>query len=365
MSADVYDIHGLCTITVASDVPARSVLEETFRHFAVEGAGGPGGGRRLRIVASVDEVVAGEVARRGGARGPGYVSGGSWFVLDDRSLAARSDGEDLIAGSDGNIDRAVLFLLDWLLLDASVCLVHTAIASVNGHGVLISGWGGVGKTATLARLCRADGGAFIADDMGFISEAGRCLSLPKPMYVYPYHRDLFPELFAGRHKPLVPPAATRQVERIRRRVRPLFELDPRLENWARRHTPEHMKTDPTDALPGVPVEESAPVDLVIRLERTSPSGTEIGVEVVEPSEAVNGLVHEFVHEVADIPGFRPAFAATSAGIRPLSTWLNLREEILNRAVDGSTCVRVSVPEGVDGTATAEAVAQIVRTHTSG
>jgi hypothetical protein len=215
----------------------------------------------------------------------------------------------------------------------------------------------VGKTATLANLCR-NGARFIADDMVFLTEAKEALSLPKPMFIYPYHEPLFPELFAGEHKRLVPVALTPATEVLRTAVRPLFTVSPALENWARRITPEHMKTPPGRALPGVEIADRTPVRLILRLERSEGAHAEIGA--MDKGELVTGLVHEFFGEETALTGLSLPLATSSAGLYPLDHWLDHRRAALTPVVEEATVLRIQVPTFATSSSTSDLLRSVIR-----
>lgn len=351
-----YDLHGRCVIDVSPDVPGAGVIDEMLGWASCtidEQA------PAIQVFASVDVAARhAEIDRTNGRRGPGFDYGDGWFTTEDgRILVAQHDGT-LVVGADRSIDRLLLTMVDWLVTKQDTGLIHAAAIAVGDVGVLLSGWGGVGKTATLTNLCRQSGARFIGDDMMFVTGTGEALSLPKPMIIYSYHQPLFPELFASPHKTLVPSALTSAASTARDLVRPLFDASPGLEDWARRVTPQHMKTQPSKAIPGLEIVDRAKVDLVVRLERSTVEHKAI---VQAPlKEATDGLVTEFVGEQTAGTGLALLLAATSAGIRTLDEWLADRRGVMRRFCDGPNLVRIQLPASMSAEEASGIVSDIVR-----
>jgi hypothetical protein len=204
-------------------------------------------------------------------------------------------GSSVILAGKRNLLPYVGPVLQWLMLQKGHCLAHAAAVAVNGRGILLPAWGGTGKTTAIVSLLKkVPGASFLSDDYTILSEKGYMLAYPKAFFIYPYHRDLFPHLFKARHKPLMPPALSGALERVRKVVRPVCMAFPRLENIARRITPEHMLVPAHVALPDVDFSSSAPVDIVLFVVRYS--GEKTLVEEIDAAEATRQLVGNWYYE---------------------------------------------------------------------
>ena len=186
-------------------------------------------------------------------------------------------------------------IMQWLMMQKNHCFVHSAAVSVNGEGILLPGWGGTGKTSAIICLLKEIRGAgFLSDDYTILSAEGHLLAYPKAFFIYPYHRDLFGHLFKAKHKPLVPAALSGILEHIRTVVRPICMAFPRLENVARRLTPEHMQVPARVALPDADFSDKAPLKVVLFVERYS--GDRILLEEMSLSEAKRRMVGNWYYE---------------------------------------------------------------------
>jgi len=142
--------------------------------------------------------------------------------------------------------------LEWLswalqltLLQAQACFVHGAGVEVDGQGVLLPSWGGVGKTAIAKHFVVNLGWRLLGDDLVILTDRGQCLGFPKPMVLYPYHRRQFPAVFASGHGPAAPMVMNSALSRLAAFAKPLLRLSPALLQWARRHNPQSVRVNPS------------------------------------------------------------------------------------------------------------------------
>jgi putative flippase GtrA len=74
-------------------------------------------------------------------------------------------------------------LLRFVVADRGRMLLHSACVEIDGHGILLSARTDTGKTGTILRLLREQGGEFLSDDMTVIDEHATALSFPKPLTI--------------------------------------------------------------------------------------------------------------------------------------------------------------------------------------
>ena len=53
--------------------------------------------------------------------------------------------------------------------------------------------------------------AFMGDDWAFATREGTMLGYAKPMFIKPHHKAIYPHLFQGLQKPLIPSSISRPV----------------------------------------------------------------------------------------------------------------------------------------------------------
>jgi hypothetical protein len=74
-------------------------------------------------------------------------------------------------------------LLRFVVADRGRMLLHSACLDLGGHGVMLSARTDTGKTGTILRLLREQGGEFLSDDMTIIDEDATALAFPKPLTI--------------------------------------------------------------------------------------------------------------------------------------------------------------------------------------
>jgi hypothetical protein len=115
-----------------------------------------------------------------------------------------------------------------ILLRRRVSLVHACGLGWDGHGVVLCGRGGVGKSSVAFATHSEPRLQLLSDDIILMRETGELLSFPGPLSVYPYHHDLLPgavqaKLRAGKARsrvlgPLESLALTRSLGHAARRL---------------------------------------------------------------------------------------------------------------------------------------------------
>jgi 4-amino-4-deoxy-L-arabinose transferase-like glycosyltransferase/putative flippase GtrA len=74
-------------------------------------------------------------------------------------------------------------LLRFVLVSRGRMLLHSACVELDGVGVMLSALTDTGKTATVLRLLREQGGRFLSDDMTIVDPTGRAVCFPKPLTI--------------------------------------------------------------------------------------------------------------------------------------------------------------------------------------
>lgn len=90
--------------------------------------------------------------------------------------------------------RIWLWVIFLKLIEEQKALIHASSIEYEGKGFLFGSWGGVGKTTSLLKLLLTTDANFLSDDMSIIDTDGRLYLNPKPLHIYPYNWEGFPEL---------------------------------------------------------------------------------------------------------------------------------------------------------------------------
>jgi hypothetical protein len=253
-----FDLHGLCTMAVDPAAPTADQLSTMFTAFRV-----------ARLAGDADIVVTGRVAPR-----PRMSLLEHELAYDDEAVLMPHAGVQVVnrlgrweVQGQGELLTTVLPVLDLVAVEHGHAMIHAATMEIGEVGVAMPAAGGTGKTSTIAKAMRWGDTAFMGDDWAFVSQHGELLGYAKPMFIKPHHRPIYPHLFQGVRKPLVPPVLSVPVSRLTTIVHPAFARHPRLAAFSRRWSPEHRMVAPADALQGKPIRSRAPLRLAVFVER--------------------------------------------------------------------------------------------------
>jgi hypothetical protein len=268
-----------------------------------------------------------------------------------------------VLASNRDLLPFVMPVIQWLLLKKQHSFVHGAAIAIKGQGILLPGWGGTGKTSAIIYLLKElPDAAFLADDYTILSSDGHLLSFPKAFFIYPYHQQIFPHLFKAKHKPLVPSAFSGVLERIRTIVRPTIMAFPKLENFARRFTPEHMQVPARNALPDAKFVDAVPLGSVLFIERYSGDKTYID-ELNLPqarSRLIGNWYYEQGHCAQDL-----LLGAAGTGVMDYETYFSGMALVINAALAGKEIYRLrmgSLSPAQTGKAVRDAVVKVLGCH---
>lgn len=310
-----FDFHGRVGIRVDPDAPGAGQLADMFASVATDRAVPPG----LHVVREHPALTA-----------PSSVEDELLYdeqtVIDRRQDigVTRTDDGFLVSGR-GEVLTTVVPLLDHLMTRRGAAMIHAATITVDGIGVAMPAGGGTGKTSSVAKLWRQPGVAFMGDDWAFLDRSGLLLGLQKPMFIKAHHREVYPELFEGARKPLVPRGLARPVGRLTTRVHPHIVRHPRLAAAARRWSPEHRTVHFRSTFPDAPVAETAPLGLVVFIERYAGPAALLAERSAE--WMVDRILGNFHFELAD-PSRAMLDGLTATGLLPLDQYLAAKRSVV-------------------------------------
>jgi hypothetical protein len=338
-----FDFHGRARMGVARAAPAAAQLCTMFADFLTENGDGP---FDLTVTGEIDPIRGAAYAEDAFS----YTSNAIW--LRTPRLQIQRDGTGMRLNGPGELLTTVLPLLDRVLVERDVAMIHAATVSINGHGVALPAAGGVGKTSAIAKLMRCPSVGFMGDDWAFVSAQGDLLGFGKPMSIKPYHRTIYPHLFQRVRKPLVPKRLSRPIGRLTTVVHPFMVRHPHLAAFVRRWSPEHMIVSPRDALRGALIVRSAPLSAVVFAERYD--GAEPHLNEFHQTAMVSRMLGNFhiemtVHsrEVLNLLG--------ATGLIPLQDIFADKAAILGKALQNVPTFLLQVPVAYDADRASDAV----------
>jgi hypothetical protein len=253
-----FDVHGLCTMAVDKGAPTADQLSTMFAAFATD-----------RTTSRPDIVIKGIVEPR---RAMSVLE--HELAYDDEAVLMPHAGVQILHSNGcwevqgaGELLTTVLPILDLVAVQQGCAMIHAATMEIDGVGVAMPAAGGTGKTSTIAKAMRWTDTAFMGDDWAFVSEQSDLLGYAKPMFIKPHHRVIYPHLFEGVRKPLVPSVLSGPLSQLTTIVHPAFARRPKLAAFTRRWSPEHRMVAPEDALQGGRISARARLRLVVFVER--------------------------------------------------------------------------------------------------
>jgi hypothetical protein len=325
-----FDIHGRIGIRVERSAPTVSVLREMLEPFET-----------TRGLARIDMTVS---ARHLGTTSPSHAEH-SYRYTESTLLINGMDveihfGDSVRLSGTREMITTLIPVLDAIGVQHDLGMIHAAMVSYHGHGIAMPAWGGVGKTSTCAKLLRLPDVGFMGDDWGFISGAGELLGYWKPMFIKPHHKPIYPHLFEGTRKPLIPSELSKPLSQLATLVHPVITKHPRLAGFTRRWSPEHMMVTPRQAFPHAAMASVAPLATSVFVERFE--GHEAILEVKDPAWMVSRIIGNFHSE---LPGHsRDVITALGAtGLVPLERFYGEKQAILTRALGDLPCFWLRVP----------------------
>ena len=222
--------------------------------------------------------------------------------------------------------------------------VHSAGLERNGTAVLLAARNGFGKTALIGHFMRRAGWRLLGDDLTLLSADGTCYGYPRAMVVHPEHRPFFPELFAQDAGPSAPRALSSTLERAGRMVKPLLRQVPGLLESARRHNPQTARITPTAAFAPERIAASAPLAIVVSLERR---GDISHAQLWPLQESLAARLLGSTIEEFDARCVRISNVAMALGLLDLETtygaWIDVLRAGLVRARSYTLCAPATLP----------------------
>jgi len=264
----------------------------------------------------------------------------SAVAFHDERIQVVHDGRRYRIHGGGELLTTLVPILDRAMVERDMAMFHAATVAYKGVGIALPAAGGTGKTSTIAKLMRERGFGFMGDDWAFMSGEGWQYGFAKPMFIKPHHRPIYPHLFEGKRKPLVPKALSRPVGRVTTIVHPAVVKYPRLADALRRWSPEHRMVTPGRALPDSEIIDSAPLGLAVFIERFD--GARTRLEERTRAWMVDRMIGNFHIEMA---GFSQHVVAGLGASSVLSArrYFGDKADVLERALDGIPCHVLRVP----------------------
>lgn len=325
-----FDVHNLVAVDVDPGTPGAPQLLDMLEPFVGESSAPA----RIRVTGEMGAMV--QPSR---AEDTYRYTDRSLLLPRDRVTVTCTEDGFTVAGR-GELLTAVIPLLDRLCVMQGAAMVHAAVVSLDGRGVFMPAWGGVGKTSTVAKLLAQDRSAFLADDWAFLRADGTLLAYAKPMFLKPHHRTIYPQAFTGIRKPLAPGRLTHSLEHLATAVHPVIVRYPRTAAFTRRWSPEHTMVRPADVFGPTRLADAAPLQVAVFLERFD--GTEAILDARTTEWMTSRVVGNFHSELPGVS--RDLITALGAtGLVTAAEHFGQKAAVVARALAGVPCYRLRIP----------------------
>lgn len=325
-----FNVHDRVGVRVDPRAPAARQLRTMLACFATDAA--------VPVDISIDE-------RREPMPNAGRLEDELTYTDDalyftDEEVQIVVDGLRYRIHGPGELLTSLVPVLDRAMTQRGASMIHAATMAYGGHGIALPAAGGTGKTSTVAKLMRREGWSFMGDDWAFLADDNTLLGYEKPMFIKPHHKAIYPHLFDGARKPLVPPRLSRSVGKVTTTVHPHIVRYPRLADLARRWSPEHRMIDARRAFPGREPTRTAPLAIAVYVERFE--GARARLQDRTREWMVDRMMGNFHIEMAGFSQHIVASMAASSVI-PWGEHVDAKRDVLGKALNGRPCYLLQVP----------------------
>ena len=327
-----FDFHGIATMRVESTAPTAALLTDIFFPFLTET---PAPDADLTVTETgqqISDPSYGETEYEYTTRS---------LVIHDTEVQILKDGDKYSLSGSRELLVSALPLIDRILVTKGAAMVHAATIEYKGHAINLPAWGGTGKTSTIAKLLRRDGYAFMGDDWAFLNREGNLLAFAKPMFIKPHHRPIYPHLFAGARKPLVPVRFSRPLGKLTTRVHPVITRYPKLARATRKFSPEHMMVRPEAAFPKARFSNGAPLALSIFVERFG--GSDVRLQEQSREWMISRMIGNFHAEIT--PHSQQVVTALAASsLVPIEQYFGDKADVFRDGLGDTPSYLLQVPQ---------------------
>lgn len=160
------------------------------------------------------------------------------------ALISKNSDDVYVITCNQECNEWVMMLLQYMLLRNKATFIHSAGVEKDGKAYVFPSWGGVGKTASVAKLIREDGYKLLGDDLVILKEDGSVLAFPKKFVLYAYHKNLFKDVM--KDKKLINGGISKLVSHLIPLIKSILRHIPFVLSWARRHNPQSKRVSPYD-----------------------------------------------------------------------------------------------------------------------
>ena len=217
------------------------------------------------------------------------------------------DENNCIIETNQEINEWLVIMLQIILLKNEYSFIHAAAVSKEKRALLMPSWGGVGKTASVAKLVKQNY-KILGDDLNIIGNNGEIYPFPKKFILYFYHKELFPEVFK-KQSPKCNSTLNKFYSMIIPTVKRILRHFPSILSFMRKHNPQSMKVSPIEIFGKEAISKKSEIKQIMWIERikgeTNISEKISSNEIASKAVAVtmNEIFNENVNAILIMCGF--------------------------------------------------------------
>lgn len=271
------------------------------------------------------------------------------FVEMEIGLAYKIEKNELTLWVDESAWLSMPFLLHLLFKQREMMFVHGAGISLKSKGILMLGFGGIGKTSFISEAVKDEDVKVYGDDMLLINREGQLQSYARPFCLYEYHKVLFPNYFR-KHKVVFKKYKIKGL---------IIQLIKKVLGMKLGKDSNYVTVSPVDLFSSERIGEQvvplAQIYIVSRYKNLDEVKVRSGIRVEEATNfAVNVMMHEW-YSLA-----KQTFNRLALENQSLSNYFRFYEEVANECFKKADEIQaIDIPEKLSAEEVSKALAKIV------
>lgn len=287
--------------------------------------------------------------------GEGMLVGNDFFI--DRKYGVRikrKASEEIELTVTQECNEWLIICVQILLLEQDATLIHGAAMEKDNKVLLLPSWGGVGKTATVITMVK-EGWRLLGDDLVILKD-NYTLPFLKPFVIYPYHKNLFPEIFQkNRNKIVKNIGVSNYLSKMIPSIKRILRLSPSLLALARKHNPQSMRISPNEIFDKCKLSDGGIINRIVWLERITSdeiSFSKVSYETIISKAAAVTLLEVFADRMNCI------YTLCGSGLFDYNDIFVKMRKVLEISFQRANCYELDIPVSI----TIDEVGQVVASN---